>query len=279
MARSASEARSEQRERRRVGWLCQSGPRRSCWIVLAFGCSPAGDLVPFPLAEVEDHLAMPTGALERTDALGVAYAAFETDRFMTFAAVVADQIPGLRQSSRYAELDSSACTEKEDLFTRVDYRCLGHPDGELTVRALGRYPNDNGEYELELSGVDLGHGDRIDGTAHLLVEGIANPTAPERAILIPVARLGGFPRFFSLLERVAVEMSTENGDEGVEYLSSILNATFVAEVQEVTDSSLLYTVRDAGNLWTCRSERDEMRLMGSECRTPVGQGDFGVLRF
>lgn len=244
-----------------------------------FACDPTARLQSFPLDDVDAAMKLPTGALERTDALGLAYTVLGTQRFLRASLVAADQLPGLRLASAYAAATASRCARREDLRTAVDYGCLGFPSGELDVRALSRHPNDNGDYALELSGIDLAEGEVLDGSSPMRVEGVANPTEPERVVFAPVATLEGFPRFFTDLEHVAVRISTAGGEQGTDCVTTVLEDTFVFQVLALDEAALSFAVRDARNLWTCRSELEGRRIRHSECRTPVGQGDYARLRF
>ena len=114
------------------------------------------------------------------------------------------------------------------------------------------------------------------------VEGIANPLAVEKTTLAPTAIVDGMPRFFERLEQAGIVIDNSRGNEDLYYVVAVLAATFVAQVDEVqsTDEYLVYTVRDAKNLWSCTTRiTEDNGLCGSECRTPVGQGDFAELRF
>ncbi|MCC7385157.1 MAG: hypothetical protein IT384_25140 [Deltaproteobacteria bacterium] len=242
-------------------------------------CGPTVNLEPFPLEAIDDGMATPTGILEDTDALGLAYAAFEAHRFMSVLLIAADQIPGIRRSGRYAGAESSHCADGDEVVKRIDYACLGHPAGRLELRSVTINANDNGDYRLELSEIDVGAGDVIDGSARLRVEGVANPTIPERSLLAPVARLGGFPDFFSTLQRVAVRVFSQRGSEGTDGILEMLGRTYAFQIISVEADRLRYTLRDARNVWTCRSEVSGRTIGSSECRTPAGQGDYAVFEF
>lgn len=248
--------------------------------LVTVGCSATAHLDPLPLDQVESALAAPTGALEATDALGLAYVILGADVALNATLVAASELPGVRRSPHFALVEVASCGQHEPARMVVDYPCLGFPAGQLGIVSESLTPNENGDYDLSLEGINLGEGAEVDGDAHLRVEGVANPTTTERALLAPVARLGSFPERFQELDQVGLRIGLTRGAEDVEGVAVILGETYAFRFTDThSKAGALYSVRDARNLWTCRSEREGRQILKSECKTPVGHGDFAVLRF
>lgn len=248
--------------------------------LLVGACSPTAHLDPLPLETLEAQLAAPTGALEETDALGLAYAILGSDVALSATLVAATELPGVRRSPHFALVEVASCGQHEAQRMVVDYPCLGFPAGQLGIVSESLTPNENGDYELSLEAIDLGAGAEVDGSALMRVEGVANPTTTERALLSPVARLEAFPERFAELSRVGLRIGLTQGAEEIEGVAEILGQTYSFRFTDTNSpAGALYSVRDARNLWTCRSERDGRQILKSECKTPVGHGDFAVLRF
>jgi hypothetical protein len=258
----------------RTAWgFCATG-------LLVAGCAPTAHLDPYPVADLESSLLAPTGSLEETDALGLAYAILGTEVAIQAALVSASELPGVRRSPEFVAVEIRNCGKRDAARMVVSYPCLGWPQGELAIASTTLTPNENGDYDLELLQIDLGAGAMIDGSATLRVEGVANPTTTERALLAPIAVLDGFPERFDHLSRVGVRIDLTRGSEKVESLAEILGQTYAFRFDEKSGPSVVnYTVRDARNVWTCRTEVDGQRILRSECKTPVGHGDYAVLRF
>jgi hypothetical protein len=248
--------------------------------LLVGACSPTAHLDPLPLETLEAQLAAPTGALEETDALGLAYAILGTDVALSATLVAATELPGVRRSPHFALVEVASCGQHDEQKMIVDYPCLGFPAGQLGIVSDSLTPNENGDYELSLEAIDLGAGAEVDGSALMRVEGVANPTTTERALLSPIAHLEAFPERFAELSRVGLRIGLTRGAEEIEGVAEILGETFSFRFTDTNSpAGALYSVRDARNLWTCRSERDGRQILKSECKTPVGHGDFAVLRF
>ena len=250
-------------------------------LVVLAGCDPTGALVPLDLDRIEQALGAPTGELETTDARGLAYTVYNARTVLSAVTVAAEVLPGIDRSPLFMPRQLSGCTKDVPRGFEVDFPCLGLVAGKLRLEAMSELANDNGTYQLSLTRASLAAGLYAEGTFQMRVEGIANPVAVEKTTLAPVARINGMPRFFEVLEEAGIVIDNTRGNEALYYVVAILGGTFVIQVdeQQSSDTALVYSIEDAKNLWSCVSKRDANTITESECRTPVGQGDFAELKF
>ncbi|MCA9549092.1 MAG: hypothetical protein KC933_03590 [Myxococcales bacterium] len=250
---------------------------------LLAGCDPTGALIPMDLDTIEQALGAPNGELETTDARGLAYTIYNLRTVLQAVEVAAEALPGIDRSPLFEAdaPDLTGCIKDVPRGFEVDFPCLGLVAGKLKLEAMSELANDNGTYQLSLTRASLSEGLYAEGSFQMRVEGIANPVAVEKTTLAPVARLNGMPRFFETVEQAGIVIDNSRGNEALYYVASVLDATFVVQVDETqsTDTALLFRVQDVKNLWTCTSKLDGNTITSSECRTPVGQGDFAELRF
>lgn len=245
------------------------------------GCGTSSSLTALDMERVEQALGAPTGELESTDARGLAYTVYNARTLLDVVAVAAERLPGIDRSPLFTPTDLEGCTDDVARGFEVDLPCLGLHTGKLRLQAQGELANDNGTYELALERASLSPALIVDGAFPMRVEGIANPVAVEKTTLTPTAVIDGMPRFFDTLEQAGIVIDNTRGDEALYYVVAVLDSTFVVQVDEqVSDeATLAYSVQDVKNLWSCSSQVQDQQILDSECRTPVGQGDFAELRF
>lgn len=244
------------------------------------GCGASGSLAPLDLDQVEQALGAPTGELEATDARGLAYALYNTRSVLEVALAAASALPGIERSPLFTPTDLEGCQKDVARGFEVDLPCLGHPTGKVRVQAQSELANDNGTYELTLARASIRSDLIVDGAFPMRVEGIANPVAVEKTTLAPIAVIDGMPRFFETLEQTGIVIDNSRGNEAVYIVLSVLQGTFVVQVDDkAPEGTLAYTVQDVKNLWSCSSMVKDHEITQSECRTPVGQGDFAELKF
>lgn len=249
-------------------------------LISLYACSPTRVLTPLSLDDVEEALESPSGELEITDAKGLAYTVLATDRLVSTFTIAAPELPGFQRSPLFDPRDLGDCVREHNRGFDIDYVCLGHPSGTLRVEATGEFANENGDYDVKLDAISIEEGIVIEGSAMMRVSGIANPTSPERTVVAPIAYVAGLPERFEAVERTAVVLNNDRGDETLSCVTTTLQKTFVFRSLESPDpEELLYTVRDKKNVWDCISRLEGLSILKSECRTPIGQGDFAVLEF
>lgn len=248
--------------------------------VVAFGCSPTGALTAMPIEGIDDRIAAPSGELEVTDALGLAYMISATRAFFVGVAASSAELPGLNRSPLFDHDEVVQCrTEEPDGFS-IDYDCLPEKEGRLRIFAESGFANENGDYRLQLDALSVEEGLTLDATARMRVEGIANPTKVEKTIIAPVGFVDGLPDRFRAVENTAIVVDNTRGSEKVTCVTIILGETYAWTLTDSRrDGELDYSIRDKRNIWECTSQIDGASILGSECRTPVGQGDFAVLKF
>lgn len=249
---------------------------------LLAGCDPTGALQALDLDRIELALGAPTGELEATDARGLAYTVYNARTVLAAVAVGAEALPGIDRSPLFQPpRQLSGCSKEVPRGFEVDFPCLGLVAGKLRLEAMSELANDNGTYQLTLTRASLTEGLYAEGTFQMRVEGIANPVAVEKTTLAPVARLKGMPRFFEVLQESGIVIDNSRGNEALYYVVAVLDGTFVIQVdeQQSSDTALVYAVEDVKNLWSCVSKLEGRTITDSECRTPVGQGDFAELKF
>lgn len=252
--------------------------------ILALGaasCGSAGALTPLDLDQVEQALGAPSGELELTDARGLTYTVYNARTVLRLIEVAAESLPGIDRSPLFEQTDLAGCESAVARGFEVDMPCLGHHTGKLRLQAMSELANDNGLYELTVARASLSPALIVDGKFPMRVEGIANPVAVEKTTLAPTAVIDGMPRFFETLEQVGIVVDNTRNSEALYYVVAALGTTFVVQVDELTsrEDKLVYTVQDVKNLWSCSSQVQDNTILDSECRTPVGQGDFAELRF
>lgn len=253
-------------------------------ILLALGaasCDSVGALTSLDLDTIEQALGAPTGELESTDARGLTYTVYNARTVLGIVEVGAEALPGIDRSPLFEQTDLSGCMSDISRGLEIDMPCLGHHTGKLRLQAQSELANDNGLYELDVARASLSPELIVNGKFPMRVEGIANPVAVEKTTLAPVAQIEGMPRFFDTVEEVGIVIDNTRNSEALYYVVAALGATFVIQVDEVTsaEDKLVYTVQDVKNLWSCASQVQDNEILDSECRTPVGQGDFAELRF
>ncbi|MBK8012598.1 MAG: hypothetical protein IPK13_14705 [Deltaproteobacteria bacterium] len=261
-------------------------------VVSAFvsGCAPFAGFESFALDEVEPALDQPTGVLESTDGLRLTYSILGADRLTDLLRFSASELPGLRRISSSTANTSdnpgqdAECKQDDGTMVFVDYACLGLRAGGIRVTARAETPNENGDYAVELLGLNGAPAMTtpellIDGEANMRVVGIANPNADDRIIIAPVALLDGLPEDFQRLENVGARLRISNGRWIVDHVASQFDVTFALSVTGKTTDRVAFRVNDVRNTWSCEAKLEGAIVMETECRTPVGQGDYAVLRF
>lgn len=244
------------------------------------GCGASGSLTALDLDQIEQALGAPTGELEATDARGLAYALYNTRSVLEVASVASGALPGIDRSPLFQPTDLEGCQSEAPRGFEIDMPCLGHPTGKVRLQAQSELANDNGAYELTLARASVRTDLIVDGAFPMRVEGIANPVAIEKTTLAPTAVIDGMPRFFETLEQTGIVIDNSRGNEALYYVISVLEGSFVVQVDDnAAEGTLVYTVQDVKNLWSCTSMVSEHEITNSECRTPVGQGDFAELKF
>lgn len=249
--------------------------------LLLCACDATGALEAIEIEQVEQALGAPTGELERTDARGLAYRVYNARTVLRIVEVPSAEMPGIDRSPLFVPTDLEGCASDIPRGFEVDLPCLGHPSGQIRVQANSELANDNGGYSVQLQGASVEADLEVDGTFEMRVEGIANPVAIEKTTLAPVVVVDGMPRFFEALESAGIVIDNTRGQEAIYYVVVALGRSFVIQVDETesTPERLVYTVQDVKNMWTCTSALSGHEILGSSCRTPVGQGDFAQLEF
>lgn len=251
-----------------------------CIGVLASACSPTGALTRLDVDGIDDRLAAPSGELESTDALGLAYLILNTREVLGVIRPSVAELPGLNRSPLFEQAEVIQCRSDDDQGFVIDYDCLPEKSGKLRVAADRGFANENGDYTLELQNVSVKTGIRIEGSALMRVEGVANPTKVEKTIIAPIGFVTGSPERFDAVEKTAIVVDNTRGKEKLACLTVVLDETYSWSVTDSRrDGELGYSIRDKRNIWDCTSQVDGMSILSSECRTPIGQGDFAVLRF
>lgn len=270
--------------------MCRADRRSPTWgglgpIWAAFfalsGCGTAGSLTPMDLDAVEQALGAPSGELEGTDARGLAYTVFNARTILSIMTVAAEALPGIDRSPLFEPESVEGCRSEVPRGFEIDMPCLGYPFGKMRVQAQSELANDNGTYEITLDKAAVEEALIAEGTFLMRVEGIANPVAIEKTSIAPTAVIDGMPRFFETLEGAGIVVDNSRGNEALYYVVAVLSGTYVIQVDEITSTAeaLVYTVQDNKNLWSCSSQLSGNQILESECRTPVGQGDFAELKF
>lgn len=251
-------------------------------VITSSACSPTSVLTSMSLDAVEDAIGEPTGELEIADARGLAYRVLGTDAIVRSLAPAASRLPGVHRSPLFPQQDMGSCVEERQGGLHIDYACAGG-SGTLRLDASGDFANENGDYAIAMDGLSTEAGIAIDGEAEMRVAGVANPTAPERTSIAPIAYVEGLPDRYEAIEQSAIVVDNERGHEAMACVTMLLGESFAYEVGEAAHAGeLVYRIRDRRNVWDCRSELDRSRglaIAASECRTPIGQGDYAVLRF
>ncbi len=244
------------------------------------GCGVKEALTPLDLDLIEQALGAPSGELEATDARGLAYTLYNARTILEVAVVSAAALPGIDRSPLFVPTALEGCQRDVPRGFEIDMPCLGHPTGKVRLEAQSELANDNGTYQLTLARASVQPDLIVDGAFPMRVEGIANPVAVEKTTLAPAAVIDGMPRFFETLEQVGIVVDNSRGKEALYYVISVLNGTYVVQVESMApEGTMVYTVQDVKNLWNCISHVDAHQISDSECRTPVGQGDFAELKF
>ncbi len=243
-------------------------------------CTPLGALQPYDIDRVEQDLDSPSGELETTDSLGLAYMIFATRAVLSGVTVASAELPGLNRSPLFDQEDVVQCRSEVENGFEIDFECLPEKQGTLRVTNSSGFANENGDYRLQLEDLSVVPGLSIDASADMRVEGVANPTMVERTTVAPLGFVNEMPERFRAVEQTAFVVENERGREKLSFVTVILEDTYAWAVTDSRrDGELGYTIRDRRNLWDCTSEVDGTSILSSECRTPVGQGDFAVLRF
>lgn len=249
-------------------------------VVACAACTPLGALQPYDIDRVEQDLESPSGELETTDSLGLAYMIFATRAVLAGVGVAAAELPGLNRSPLFDQDDVVQCRSEVEGGFEIDYECLPDKGGRLRVTTASGFANENGDYRIQLEGLSVVAGLSIDATAEMRVEGVANPTMVERTTVAPLGFVNEMPERFRAVEQTAFVVENERGKEKLSFITVVLEDTYAWAVTDSRrDGELGYTIRDRRNVWDCTSEVDGTSILSSECRTPVGQGDFAVLRF
>lgn len=249
------------------------------WLAGA-ACTPLGALQPYDVDRIEDDIEAPSGELETTDSLGLAYMIFATRAVLAGVSVASAELPGLNRSPLFDQEDVVQCRSEAENGFEIDYACLPEKSGRLRVTAASGFANENGDYRLGLEGLSVVPGLSIDANADMRVEGVANPTMTERTTVAPLGFVNEMPERFRAVEQTAFVIDNTRGKEKLTFVTIILEDTYAWTVTDSRrDGELGYTIRDRRNIWDCTSEVDGTSILSSECRTPVGQGDFAVLRF
>ena len=247
----------------------------------AFACTPTGALTRLDVDGIDDRLALPSGELEETDALGLAYLIINTREVLEAIAPAAAELPGMNRSPLFDQSDVVQCRKDDDSGYEIDYDCLPEDrSGALRVDPERGFANENGDYRIELKNISVKDGVTVEADALMRVEGVANPTKVEKTIFAPVGFVRGMPPTFDAVEQTAIVVDNTRGKEKLSCLTMVLDQTYAWSVTDSKrDGELGYSIRDKRNIWDCTSQVDGTTIVSSECRTPIGQGDFAVLRF
>ena len=243
-------------------------------------CSPEQKLTALAVEDVESGLANPTGALENTDTMGLAYVILGTHHVLAVLIVSSSRLPGVDRSTLFEHGDIDNCTREVGASVEVDYQCLGHASGKLRIEAAGRFASANGDYDLSIGGASVSAGVTVRGAVAMRVQGVANPTRTERVIMNVTAIASGLPERFEAVHETGIVLDNDDQGERLMFVSRVLGETFAWSRRASTlDTEIIYSIQDRNNYWDCSSRVEDRRITESECRTPIGQGDFAALRF
>ncbi|MCC6811677.1 MAG: hypothetical protein IT381_29875 [Deltaproteobacteria bacterium] len=232
------------------------------------------------LARLVEASESPTGALETTNSKLLAYTVWSTQRVVDAIAAAASELPGLRQSPTFKKGDAAPCRSGEMRKMSIDYGCLGFASGTLKLLAHGRYPNDNGDYEITLAKIAAAEGEgAIDGTMMLHVEGLGDEDRDDQALMSISAKISGLPESYATLDRPGIVASVDEKGGPIYGFAKVYDQTFVFKDVARVEARLIYSIRDRKNLWGCESAIDGETIGESQCRIPEGSGDWAILRF
>ncbi|RMG17765.1 MAG: hypothetical protein D6729_08270 [Deltaproteobacteria bacterium] len=263
-------------------------PRGARWLGLAglacaglvAGCSPTADLEHLPLDEIDARIEAPTGALEETDPMRLAYSVLETAYVVESLETAAEVIPGLDRFRLFDRMDAERCHVPYKEGALVDYTCLGFPSGTLRLIPVHAAANENGDYDLHLSSVSLDGKATLFSDVRMRVEGIANPLVDEMVRLSVRSISEGLPRRYDSLDSTGIRLDNTADAERMDCVTEVYGETFAFQLGAVRFGERVeFELSDARNLWECHLDLEGARVTGGQCQTPQGEGDWAVLRF
>lgn len=249
-------------------------------VAAAAACSPTADLKHLSMDEISARVSEPTGALETTDPLRLAYSVLETAYVVESLETAAEVIPGLDRFRLFDRMEARRCQVPYKDGKLVDYTCLGYPSGVLRLIPVHAAANENGDYDIHLNSVSLDGKVQLLSDLRMRVEGIANPLVDE-SIRLSIRSLGvGLPERYEALDSTGIVFDNTEGDEHIECVTEVYGQTFAFRIRTVRfGEEVTFELSDARNLWECTMDLDGARIAGGHCQTPQGDGDWAVLRF
>ncbi|MCB9653845.1 MAG: hypothetical protein H6729_06915, partial [Deltaproteobacteria bacterium] len=70
-----------------------------------------------------------------------------------------------------------------------------------------------------------------------------------------------------------------NGRWIIDHVARQFDVTYAFSVTSKASDRVQFRVNDVRNTWSCEATLNGAVVIETECRTPIGQGDYAVLHF